>query len=434
MLTHFFDAIKDRVGVLTPKWFMSDLAEQFYNAWTSTFYTCTPPKRLLCTWHVDKAWRKNIDKLADDQLKITIYHNLRVLLDETDVPKFEVLLQRTLQSLRDSPLTCDFADYFECYYVKKKEQWAMCYRKEAAINTNMYVEAFHRVLKYVYLKGKVNKRLDNCIGVLLKLARDKGFERITKIEKGKMSDRITQIRVRHKTSLKMPVNLITETKQYHTWEVNSMDGKNTYIVGQVNEVCPYNCAMMCSDCHICLHMYSCDYPDALIRASICKHVHLLVRSLASTSSTPQASKRDDTMDKAVVLQNIRNPDEIDNLTTCRKKIHDKILVLEKAIDNVADANTLQEINKLLTSALSHVKITQQSSDIGKLPASNQQPPNKHIGVQRPFHSTKRKRNCTNIRLSKPNSTEKTDILNILLSTTNTQCPPLQHKIYRKWYQ
>ena len=46
----------------------------------------------------------------------------------------------------------------------------------AFINTNMYVEAFHRVLKYVYMKGKVNKRLDN--GVLLKLARDKGFDRL----------------------------------------------------------------------------------------------------------------------------------------------------------------------------------------------------------------------------------------------------------------
>ena len=66
----------------------------------------------------------------------------------------------------------------------------MCYRKEATVNTNMYVEAFHRVLKYIYFKGKVNKRLDNCIEILLKLARDKGFERIAKIGKGKNSDRI----------------------------------------------------------------------------------------------------------------------------------------------------------------------------------------------------------------------------------------------------
>ena len=31
------------------------------------------------------------------------------------------------------------------------------------INTNMFVEAFHRLLKKVYLKGKQNRRLDHCV-------------------------------------------------------------------------------------------------------------------------------------------------------------------------------------------------------------------------------------------------------------------------------
>ena len=69
------------------------------------------------------------------------------------------------------------------------------------MNTNMYVEAFHRVLKYVYMKGRVNKRLDKCIYVLLKLVRDKGFERLLKIEKGKNTERISMIRSRHQSSL-----------------------------------------------------------------------------------------------------------------------------------------------------------------------------------------------------------------------------------------
>ena len=77
-----------------------------------------------------------------------------------------------------SRTTADFGKYFEKHYANTKEQWAACYRKDAFINTNMYVEAFHRVLKYVYMKGKVNKRLDNCLYVLLKLARDKGFDRL----------------------------------------------------------------------------------------------------------------------------------------------------------------------------------------------------------------------------------------------------------------
>ena len=70
----------------------------------------------------------------------------------------------------------------------------MCYRKKAGINTNMHVESFHRLLKYVYMKGKVNKRVDKCLHLLLKIARDKAYERLIKSEKGKISHRIACIR------------------------------------------------------------------------------------------------------------------------------------------------------------------------------------------------------------------------------------------------
>ena len=69
-----------------------------------------------------------------------------------------------------SRTTADFGKYLK-HIMPTNGQPAIAF-----INTNMYVEAFHRVLKYVYMKGKVNKRLDN--GVLLKLARDKGFDRL----------------------------------------------------------------------------------------------------------------------------------------------------------------------------------------------------------------------------------------------------------------
>ena len=59
------------------------------------------------------------------------------------------------------------------------------------MNTNMHVEAFHSELKYVYMKGKVNKRCENCIYVLLKLAGDKRYERLVKIEKGNNTERVS---------------------------------------------------------------------------------------------------------------------------------------------------------------------------------------------------------------------------------------------------
>ncbi len=171
---------------------------------------------------------------------------LRVLLEEVDIQKFEILLEQTLKNLKKSSSTSDFAYYFDTYYVKRKEQWATCYRKESFINTNMYVEAFHKVLKYVYLKGKVNKRLDVCIWTLLKLARDKGFERLIKLEKGKSSERIKLINVRHKSSLKLPLDLVRETEEYLTWCVDAADGKNSYHIVQIcHSYKPYSTALNC---------------------------------------------------------------------------------------------------------------------------------------------------------------------------------------------
>ena len=180
---NLFKALKQQVGTLVPKWFMSDLAEQFYNAWVATFGN--RPHKLVCTWHVDRAWRENLHQLKNNELKANVYHNLRVLLEEQDKDRFEILLDLTLNELSKSSLTASFGKYFEIHYAKNKEQWAACYRKGTLLNTNMFVEAFHRVLKYVYMKGKVNKRIDKCIFVLLKLARDKGLNVSLNWKKGK---------------------------------------------------------------------------------------------------------------------------------------------------------------------------------------------------------------------------------------------------------
>ena len=194
-------------------------------------------------WHVDRAWRENIRQLKDSQLQATIYHNLRLLLEETNQQSFEILLKETLDQLKQSSLTASFAKYFETHYVSKKEQWAACYRRDASINTNMYVEAFHRVLKYVYLKGRVNKRLDRFIYILLKLARDKGFERLVKFEKGKHTERLRIIGARHKSSIKLSFSQVTATDKPSVWNVTSLDGKNNYNVTLECTTCSYQCAI-----------------------------------------------------------------------------------------------------------------------------------------------------------------------------------------------
>lgn len=50
VLANFFSHRKANTGQIDAKWFMSDMAEQYYNAWKSVYGGS--PKKLLCTWHV----------------------------------------------------------------------------------------------------------------------------------------------------------------------------------------------------------------------------------------------------------------------------------------------------------------------------------------------------------------------------------------------
>ena len=198
---------------------MTNDAEQYYNAWTQTFHG--QPQKLLCIWHVDRAWRKSLTKIADKKIQIDVYHTLRVLLDERDSDKFNKLLDNGLVRWKTDVRTVDFCTYFIREYSKSYKQWAQCYRKKACINTNMYLESFHRVLKYAYLKGTVNKRMVSTINMLLKYARDKLFDRLIKMEKGKNTSRLQTITKRHKSSLELPTSLVSPSSEQSVWNVKS---------------------------------------------------------------------------------------------------------------------------------------------------------------------------------------------------------------------
>ena len=57
----------------------------------------------------------------------------------------------------------------------------------------MFLESVHRILKVVYLLQKQNRRIDFLLSTLLKIAHDKVFEQLTKLEKGKHSHRVAEI-------------------------------------------------------------------------------------------------------------------------------------------------------------------------------------------------------------------------------------------------
>ena len=200
-----------------------------------------------------------------------IYHFLRMHLMETNIPTFRKLLAQTLTQCRET--APPFAEYLNSRYCRNLEQWALCYRIGTPINTNMHIESSHRVLKIVYLQHKHNRRVDYLmhiesshrvlkivylqhkhnrrvdylmhiesshrvlkivylqhkhnrrvdylIYILLRIARDKAFDQLQKLEKGKLTHRICDINKRHKTALSFVSLAVIELVNNNCYSISS---------------------------------------------------------------------------------------------------------------------------------------------------------------------------------------------------------------------
>ena len=200
---------------------MIDDAEQFFTAWRTTFGDGTTTK-LLCLWHVDRAWRKALQEHIVDKVKqVEVYHQLRVLLMETEEANFRVILQEFLTHIQEHH--GKFYSYSLHNYCNRLHQWASCYRVGSTVNTNMFMEAFHRVVKIVYLHHTQNRRIDNLLTVLLKITRDKAFERFRKVETGKSTHRLCEICKRHRVAEEIGKTSSHEVKNISSlkWKLES---------------------------------------------------------------------------------------------------------------------------------------------------------------------------------------------------------------------
>ena len=284
-LMPFFRKIKEKCGDISAKVFMSDDADNFYNAWKSTF-TVVGTKKLICAWHVDRSWRRSIQKhinTVSDQANV--YHYLRVILTETDVNSFHQTLQQFVSWLSEREGLGSFCHYFQREYSKSVEQWAPCYRAKCSVNTNMALEAFHRVLKVCYMERKQNRQIDFLLHVLLKISRDKVFERFIKMQKGKSSHRICEISKRHRSAVKMtPSEMILSVSNGTCTVKSASSHQKYYSVHKQVEVC--TCKFRCNSCNVCIHQYSCTCMDFLIHSTMCKHIHLVVISSRSQGDSP----------------------------------------------------------------------------------------------------------------------------------------------------
>ena len=336
---------------------MSDDAQQYFNAWKGVFGAKGTTK-LLCAWHVDRAWRSALhEHVSNKQTRVKIYHQLM----ENKESAFRLLLQQFISFLDDNEKR--FCKYFKDNYCNRLEQWASYFRIGTVINTNMFVEAFHRTLKIVYLQQKQNRRIDFLLHTLLKLARDKVFERLTKLEKGKYSHRISEINKRHKSAermLPMSVNIIRDDID---WIVPSeKDASVRYNVRLINETC--DCKLRCSSCEVCVHMYSCTCMDSTLHKTVCKHVHLVTMTTTTTTTTDKVC--DSTSMAATSLEYFSNllKDKVKDsqLSTLRQQVLNKLDVMAVHVRECQSKDALKTSIKHITSALMTIKAIESTSE------------------------------------------------------------------------
>ena len=86
-----------------------------------------------------------------------------------------------------------FSTYLNTNYCTRLQRWATCYRVGSAVNTNMFLEAFHRILKIGYLHHKQNKWVDSLFVALIKISRYPAFQRLRKLKMDKYSNKICEI-------------------------------------------------------------------------------------------------------------------------------------------------------------------------------------------------------------------------------------------------
>ena len=187
---------------------MTDDTDVYANAWTCV--TGRPAWRLLCTWHVDRAWRRNLSRVKGDRsTQDTVCKTLRSLMELTDPDVFDMKLQQFVCSPNDDDKTRDFGSYFAREYAKRPELWAFCHRMGLRVHDNMHLEALHRVLKHVHMQGRKVRRMDKSIHALMQFMRSKMADRFLKIHKGKWTKHLHDIRSRHQTSLNLSAEAVT---------------------------------------------------------------------------------------------------------------------------------------------------------------------------------------------------------------------------------
>lgn len=424
----FFNCVKEAVGEVKPRSFMSDDAPAFYNAWVAVMGSVD--KRLLCSWHVDRAWQGKLYTIKDNEKKKIVYKALRTCHTELDVNNFVKMFAELLEQLKSDPDTVTFGQYLSTHYANRTELWAYSYRTGSRINTNMYIENFHKIIKHIYMQGKKSKRVDKCIDALFSYLLDKQFDRLGKLHKGKLSTKVAKLAHRHKEGAQIISTCVQSNSS--EWRVPSCSVNGlVYSVTRIDDhMCRKSCTLVCRECNSCVLAMSCNCHDYQILGNMCKHIHAV--NLAELQVNPCMVFIDQSEVPQEVKDEIKFHTETLQLKS-RTKTPDAIHRLAQEVIGLVCRNT--NVDAVVTDGIvAHLKAAKRLLLMGgkTCNVSNPknlnpcEPHNKLIVQQKRFFSTKRKR-CKKPILQKATTTENATLGRVLLQDEIViNCGDLDH--------
>ncbi|GFR28204.1 c2H2-type domain-containing protein [Trichonephila clavata] len=343
LINFFYHYVRSKVGVITANVFLSDDAPEFYNAWE----VCMTPTQhqFLCPWLVDRCWRKHLSKISSRIKKVSVYKTLVALMQEPNVETFLETENNFVKLLEDDPDTRKFKTFYSSHYAQCTQQWAYCYTKHVGLNTTVYLESFHKTMKHVYLEGKKIKRIDKTLDALLKLTKNKIFEKLCNSSRKVPSASITNMHQKESQSIAL-VSTIADDKE---WIIKpSLENVSSYIVKKIDvPICRMcKCFPVLSNRNVCVHEYECTCYDNLIKLNICEHIQTCLGVQECKNKLSALGQKVNNSTNISKEQNLHNLD-----SSTQTVFNEKLMHLKEMSNAKFPDTTYAQANKLLDKCL-----------------------------------------------------------------------------------
>lgn len=134
----------------------------------------------------------------------------------------------------------------------------------------MSLEHFHSEFKRLYMRKRMNPRLDDLVQMLVDKSKADLRRRFNKVVMDTYTVHDREIRKAHDAGGKIAADQITNENLL--WKVASQSQSSVKYTIVLQQVCHVAMCLRCRACDVCTHMIECDCVFAK-RGKLCKHIH-----------------------------------------------------------------------------------------------------------------------------------------------------------------